>query len=191
MYSYTLASDILPMHAYLSYTTARCPSVGVSARITPNRKHVDVLSHADLECHADHSVVAHYCNPNGNIYLSIYLLGNCHDATRNSIKTLYCTRGSSHLNSDKPFRTRRYYAVQEDPGSVSGPHPPTLIIYPCSSRRPVDEPPPSSVGPRCQCFQSLGVLTGCLRAKSEYTVIPSYTPTPSTPSLVVRESYRR
>lgn len=83
----------------------------------------------------------------------------------------HCTRGLSHLNSDKPFWTRRYYTVQENPGSITA-APPTLIIYPGPCRPRWADQHRHRQDLQVSLFQSLGVLTGYLKAKPEYTVIP-------------------
>lgn len=98
---------------------------------------------------------AHNCNPGGDrytiynvytIYIYIYISTrisiiirtdseSCHTA-RNSIKTPLCpARGLSHLNSDKPFWTRRYYTVRRRPPRVHYGRDSNYL----SPRRPADE----------------------------------------------------
>jgi hypothetical protein len=97
-----------------------------------NQKHVDVLSHSDLSCHGTWRPHHDCYNPSGvlciHVYIFILYLELSYNP-QNSIKTPLYPRGLNHLNSDKPFWTRRYYAVQENPGSIAA-VPPTLIIYP-------------------------------------------------------------
>lgn len=72
--------------------------------------------------------------------------------------------GSSHLNnSDKPFWTRRYYAVaQENPVSpLRAPYLRTLIIYPRATLAGLDELLTTAGPGSAFRFQSLRVLTGC------------------------------
>lgn len=130
--------------------------VGVSPCIL-NRKHVDVLSHLDLSCHGTWMRPPRLLQSQRGsariIYICVYYTWSCH-ATRNSIKTPLYPRGLSHLNSDKPFWTRRYYTVQENPGSITA-VPPSLIIYP-GPRRDLDEL--TSTAPAtaktCRCHRS-------------------------------------
>jgi len=94
------------------------------------RKHVDVLSHAELACHGTLHHTQTLQSQRG--YNIIIILGV---VIRPGIQSKrHCNRGLSHLNSDKPFWTRRYYTVQEDrPGPLRA-VPRSLIIYPRSDR---------------------------------------------------------